>query len=99
MSYQLRVSSTAYQETKDAFLFYEEQSPGLGEKFLKSVEDAYFKLSQTPQFYTYIDNSKNIRDLKIKTFPFVIIFQIVENKVLVLRVFNTNRNPEFIKRL
>jgi hypothetical protein len=75
MGYQLSVSSTAYKETTDAFLYYEQQSPGLGEKFLKSVEDAYSKLSQAPQFYSYIDSNKNIRDLKIKTFPFVIIFQ------------------------
>ena len=31
--------------------YYEEQSPGLGERFLKSLEDAYYKLSQTPQYY------------------------------------------------
>lgn len=99
MSYQLKVSSTAYKETDDAFAYYEEQSTGLGERFLKSLEDAYSKLSQTPQYYSYIRNDKNIRDIKIKTFPFVIIFQIMENTVLVLRVFNTNRNPESLKNL
>lgn len=93
MKYQLKVSSTAYKETDDAYSYYEEQSIGLGERFLKAVEEAYSKLSQTPQFYGYIRHDKNIRDLKIKTFPFVIIFQIVENTVLVLRVFNTNRDP------
>ena len=82
MSYQLKVSSIAYQETDDAYAYYEEQSKGLGERFLRSVEDAYYKLSQTPQYYTFIRNDKNIRDIKIKTFPFVIIFQIMDNSVL-----------------
>ena len=99
MMYQLKVSSIAYQETEDAYAYYEEQSRGLGERFLKSLEDSYLKLSQTPQFYSYIQYDKNIRDIKIKTFPFVIIFQIIENTVFVLRVFNTNRNPESLKNL
>jgi len=99
MTYQLKVSPTAYQETDKAYAYYEEQLPGLGERFLKSLEEGYFKLSHTPQFYSYIQHDKNIRDLKIKTFPFVIIFQIVENTVLVLRVFNANRNPESLKKL
>ncbi|MDE3184229.1 MAG: type II toxin-antitoxin system RelE/ParE family toxin [Bacteroidota bacterium] len=99
MKYQIKVSATAYQETGDAYEYYEEQSPGLGERFLKSLEDSYLKLSQTPQYYSYIRNDKNIRDIKIKTFPFVIIFQIMKNTVLVLRVFNTNRNHESLKNL
>ena len=99
MRYQLKVSATAYQETEDAYLYYEEQSKGLGERFLKSLENAYFKLLQTPHYFGYIRSDKNIRDIKIKTFPFVIIFQIVEKSVLVLRVFNTNRNPESLKNL
>ncbi len=99
MRYILKISHTAYQETDAAFTYYEEQSPGLGEKFLKSLEDAYYKLSKKPQYYSYIQHDKNIRDLKIKTFPFVIVFQIIEDTVFVLRVFNTNRNPESLKNL
>lgn len=99
MRYQLSVSQIAYKETDDAYEYYESQSSGLGERFLKSLEDAYSKLSQTPRYYGYIRSDKNIRDIKIKTFPFVIIFQIVEDTILVLRVFNTNRNPQSLKKL
>ena len=99
MKYQLKVSAIAFQETDDAFDYYEEQSRGLGERFLKSLEDAYFKLSLTPQYYGFIRVDENIRDMKISTFPFVIVFEIVEDTVLVLRIFNTNRNPQSLKNL
>ncbi|MEO8820706.1 MAG: type II toxin-antitoxin system RelE/ParE family toxin [Ginsengibacter sp.] len=99
MKYQLRVSAIAFQETNDAFDYYEEQSPGLGERFLESLNNAYLRLSQTPQYYSFIRADENIRDVKISTFSFVIIFEIVGNSVLVLRVFNTNRNPDLIKNL
>ena len=99
MSYQLKVSETAYQEMDDAYDYYEKQSTGLGDRFLKSVEDTFFKLSQAPHFYRFIPHDNNIGDVKVNIFPFVIIFQIVENTVFILRVFNTNRNPESLKDL
>ncbi len=99
MQYELLISATAFMEADNAYTYYENQSDGLGDRFLKSLNEAYQKLSQTPQYYTYINPRKDLRDLKIKDFPFVIIFQIVKDKVLVLRVFNTNRDPRPIKNL
>lgn len=99
MQYELLISATAFMEAENAYVYYENQSNGLGDRFLKSLEEAYEKLSRTPQYYTYINTGKDLRDLKIKDFPFVIIFQIVKDRVLVLRVFNTNRDPLSIKNL
>ena len=93
------ISATAFMETDNAYTYYEDQSEGLGDRFLKSLEEAYEKLSRTPQYYSYLNSKKDLRDLKIKDFPFVVIFQIVKDKVLVLRVFNTNRAPRSIKNL
>lgn len=99
MQYELIMSAMAFDETDNAYIFYETQSPGLGERFLKSLEEAYKKLSHSPQFYSYINSAKDLRDIKINNFPFVIIFQIIKNQVFVLRVFNTNRDPLSIKNL
>ncbi len=99
MQYDLLISSVAFIETDNAYTYYENQLPGLGDRFLKSLDKAYDKLSQTPQHYGYINSKKDLRDIRIKDFLFVIIFQIIYDKVLVLRVFNTNRNPLSIKNL
>jgi len=80
-------------------MLYENSSAGLGDRFLKSLEDTYKKLSQTPKYYSYITKAKDLRDVKLKDFPFVVIFQIVNDQVFVLRVFNTNRNPYSLKHL
>lgn len=45
MSFELFISPTALSETDDAYLFYERTSAGLGERFLKSLEEIYKKLS------------------------------------------------------
>lgn len=99
MLFELVISKIAFYETDNAYRFYEAQSPGLGERFLTSLENAYKKLSYSPQFYSYINSAKDLRDIKIDNFPFVIIFQIIKNQVFVLRVFNTNRDSLSIKNL
>ena len=95
MHFELFISPVAVSETNNAYVFYEKTLAGLRERFLKSLEDIYNKLSQTPKYYGYITNAKDLRDVKLKNFLFVIIFQIVNDTVIVLRVFNTNRNSEF----
>ncbi len=99
MKYKLSISPDAFIDTTNAYLFYENQQIGLGERFLIVLEDAYKKLSETPQHYGYLSNRNDLRDFKLKNFPFLIVFQIVKNQVLVLRVFNTNRNPRSLKNL
>ena len=64
-----------------------------GNRFLQSLEETYKKLTHLPKNYGFITKSKDLRDVKIQNFPFVVIFQIINNKIIVLRVFNTNRNP------
>ena len=97
MLYKLLIAPAAFIDTEDAYDYYEKQQQGLGERFLKFVDDSYTKLSNTPHHYGFVNNKKDLRDLRIKNFPFVIIFQIFQDKVLVLRVFNTNRNPLSIR--
>ena len=98
MAYELLVSPVAFNDTEEAYLFYESKQAGLGERFLQSVEAAYSKLSKTPQHYGFIGNKKDLRDIRVKHFPFVIVFQIISDQVLVLRVFNTSRNPSSLKK-
>ena len=93
MAYKLSISSEAFTDIDHAYFFYEDQQPRLGERFLFSIEQAYEKLTETPQHYGYINNKKDLRDVRIKNFPFVIIYQIVQDSVLVLRVFNSSRKP------
>ncbi len=99
MQYELIMSAIAFDETDNAYAFYENQSSGLGERFLESLEKTYKKLSHTPQFFTYINSAKDLRDIKIDNFPFVVIFQIIKDQVFVLRVFNTNRDSLTINNL
>jgi len=93
MKYKLLISKVSVYETSNAYDYYEAQSTRLGERFLASVKEAQNKLAKTPYNYDFINDRNDFRDISLKSFPFVIIYQIIDNNVLVLRVFNTNRNP------
>lgn len=96
MKYRLVVSSLAQQEITDALNYYIGTTYNTAEHFLTALETAYDKLERTPQHYTYFGNSRKIRRLPLKDFPFAILFRINESDVIIVGLFNTHRNPDTI---
>lgn len=93
MSFNVILTADAIKDEADAYEYYENIRLGLGEEFLLTVETYFKTLSENPFLYAYIDNMKILRDVKIARFPYVIIFEIAEDKVIVYSVFNTSRRP------
>ncbi len=63
MKFDLFITPVALKESMDPFDFYEANSPGLGERFLKSLEGAYQKIVHLPKSYGFISEAKDIRDV------------------------------------
>ncbi len=91
MAYNLIIKEEADADALEAFLYYQDRKNGLGERFLQSIQDAYTKLEANPQFYSILktDKKKIFRDIKVSDFPFVIIFEIIVNDVIVYAVHST----------
>jgi len=89
-------SFNARQEIKIAFSWYEEKQLGLGERFLAMLERKVKFLSKNP--LTYPLKHKFLRIAKINVFPFVIVYEVFEDKVVIYHVFHTRRNPNFWKK-
>ena len=66
MQYELFISPVALSESSNAYEFYEPTSIGLGDRFLKSLEDTYKRISYLPKSYGFISKEKDLRDVKIK---------------------------------
>ena len=94
MVYKIVITEQAKEDTQTAYDYYEEQRQDLGEEFLKELVKKYDDLTEDPQHYGYIDNQDIIRDVKIDRFPFVIIFEIIEQRVFVYAIHNTYRHPK-----
>lgn len=77
---------------KEAYQWYNEQQQGLGESFLDELEGCYDKIEVWPASYAKI--KKNFRQVILKTFPYVVVFEIIKDDVVVYAVFHTSRNPK-----
>lgn len=93
MSYTISITDRAAIETEVAALYYEEVKPGLGISFLDRLDEVYAKLAQYPEAYSFVDEQKIIRDIKVKRFPFVVIYKINPGAVLIISVHHTNKQP------
>jgi toxin ParE1/3/4 len=91
MSLPVHLSEEAFQEETEAFLFYEEEQPGLGERFLKEIEAAVQKISGNPTYYSYADETKTIRDFSLVKFPFVIVYEIKPDRIEVYHIHHTKK--------
>jgi plasmid stabilization system protein ParE len=89
------VTKEAHTDALEAFLYYEEKQPGLGERFLTNLEECYLSLVEHPTHYGLIDEDplKILRDLKVDKFPYVVVFEIRETLVVVYSVHNTYKHP------
>ena len=95
MPFTVIVKEEAHQDTIEAYNYYEEKSAGLGEMFLEALQQRYRELSEAPTFYSFIneDQMKVLRDVKLEKFPFVVVYEIIENEVVVYAVHNTYKHP------
>lgn len=84
------IDTLAQNEINDAYWWYEEQQIGLGETFLSALESSFKKICKTPNGFQLI---KNHRQYPLKHFPFVILYEHIDNTIFIDAVFHTRRNP------
>lgn len=90
--YKLIFKHRALLMVKEAYNWYEKQKIGLGEEFLSELDVCYKKIQKTPAFFGKIE--KNYRQVRLKRFPYLIVYEIMEKDVVVFAVFHTSRNPD-----
>lgn len=96
MAYRIIVKEEAIADTLEAYLYYEDKSPGLGGKFIKALQDRYDQLSSNPQHYSFTDSRKILRDVKLKGFPYLIIYDIASEYVTVYVIHNSYKKPKLV---
>ncbi|MBE2289567.1 MAG: type II toxin-antitoxin system RelE/ParE family toxin [Chitinophagaceae bacterium] len=90
--YKLSISRQAEQVLLDSALWYENQSPGLGNTFISSVDNALSSIAANPLLYGYRKN--NIRGYSMKKFPFKIMFTVSGDHVYVISILHTSKKRD-----
>ena len=91
LKYELIIRNEAESEIINAVLYYEKQQIGLGKKFLAHLQLYFDRIQTYPEHY-YIKRNP-YREVFIKKFPYLIIYELINHKIIVYSVFNTHQNP------
>jgi hypothetical protein len=92
MIYQVIVPESVYLELKETSLYYESKQKDLGLKFIVNWETAMEHLKESPLLYQ--KKHKRLRTIKINKFPYLLVFEIIENKIYIFRLTHAKRNPK-----
>ena len=91
MAYKLEIRPLAVMEVLEAYDWYELQREGLGAEFLDELEMFYTNILRNPTSYGFFD--KAVRQGKLSRFPYVVVFEIFDESVVVYSVFMTKQDP------
>jgi toxin ParE1/3/4 len=94
MAHQLIIRKTAAEDTAEAYDYYESMQPGLGDRFLAEVLERYQDISENPQYYGFIDEKHCIRDVKLRHFPYLVVYELEGDAVIVYAVHCAYRHPD-----
>jgi toxin ParE1/3/4 len=86
----------AVKDSTDAFKWYEEQRLGLGGEYMLEIEAALARIKKNPEvprlFY------RQARKLKLKRFPFLVVYIVTPEEISIMAVFHCSRNPLILRR-
>ncbi len=94
MVYNLLVTSLADDDTEQALLHYGSINKSLGERFYDELQGVYEKLRHAPQHYSFMySDGAQVRDAGLASFPYLVVFEVVGDTVIILSVLNTHMKP------
>jgi plasmid stabilization system protein ParE len=97
MSRQIIFEPEARLEFEDAVLWYEEQQPGLGDRFEAEVHATFSRILQDPERFPFAD--KTVRRARVEVFTsFSAYFSIELHFIGIVSVFHGARDPEELRR-
>ena len=91
MSLQIQVSARAERHLKQAFEWYEDKRVGLGDEFTAAVEETLKVVADNP--FAFQIQHRDVRRALTRRFPFGVFFRVRTDRIVVVSVFHSSRNP------
>ncbi|MFO0843937.1 MAG: type II toxin-antitoxin system RelE/ParE family toxin [Gemmataceae bacterium] len=91
MSLPLDFHPAVRDEIDDAHDWYEQRQAGLGRDFLDEVERVLGEIAANPARYGFAEG--DVREGLLTRFPYAVYYRVLTDRVRVLAVFHTARDP------
>ena len=94
--FKVELLAQAEDELSEAYDWYEEQQPSLGNKFYNEVNHYLTLLEYNPHQFP-IKYIEELRSASLNKFPYLLIYWIDEDnlQVIVVSIFHTSRHPKY----
>lgn len=97
MSRQVIFNLEARVEFEDAVTWYEQQRPGLGDRFEAEVHATFRRILQNPERFRPL--SRTIHMARVKVFDkYGVYFRISPEFIVIVSVFHGSRDPAELRR-
>lgn len=83
----------AVKEFEKAVEYYDSCRAGLGLEFIDEVEHTLQRIETFPEAWPSL--SKNTRRCRLKRFPFGVVYQILQDRLIVIAVMNLQQKPNY----
>ena len=94
MKYEVIIPESVYLELDKEAKYYESKQENLGVSFILMWEASMKQLKQTPLLFQI--KHQQLRSIKMQRFPYLLIFEVIDNKVFVYRLIQGQKNPKKI---
>lgn len=92
MTAELIIAPEAQQDLDEAYGWYEDRRPGLGEEFLSCVEACIYTICRMPEVHAKVHD--DYRRALVRRFPYAVFYEYADVKVVVYSIFHTSQNPQ-----
>lgn len=79
-------------EVLEAYLYYENELEGLGERFLNELDRVILAINLTPNGFQKFHNGT--RQIPTDVFPYVVVYKVEGKSLVIFAVFQTQQDPE-----
>ena len=98
MNSSIRITEEAREDIDEAVEWYDEQKSGLGDLFLQRLNESFSAIQQNPASFKRV--YRQLRQSALKKFPYVVLYKVENNIILIYCVFHTSKDPKKkLKRL
>jgi plasmid stabilization system protein ParE len=92
MAAELITAPEAQQDVEDAYTWYEDRRPGLGEEFFDCVDACIQGICRLPELYAKVH--EEYRRALVRRFPYAIFYEYTGGKVIVYSIFHTSQDSK-----
>ena len=102
MTKPVRLDAVAEQEVEEAYTWYEDREPGLGERFLLHLAMTFESVEEAPEGCAPVPGqfAAPVQAARVKRFPYRVVFMELQDRFRVVALAHSSRRPGYwVERL